>query len=221
MNMLDSAAKIRVFHHLLFNTLFSSVINFTVWFAVTFYVFIQTQSVFATGMIAGIYLAATMLTGIWFGGLVDHHRKKAMMIVSNIASLLLYVVSLAVYVLTPEDEFGDVASPQLWILIVASLLGVVASNIRTIALPTLVTMLIPASRRDKANGLVGTVSGVSFLLTSVISGLLVAAGGMLYVLWLAIAVLVASTMHILFIAVPEKRIVHVEGVLKNIDLKGT
>lgn len=219
--MLQPISKPRVFYHLLFNTLFSSVINFTVWFAVTFYVFIQTQSVFATGMIAGIYLASTMLTGIWFGGLVDHHRKKAMMIVSNIASLLFYVASLAVYVLTPKDEFKDVASPQLWILIVMLLLGVVASNIRTIALPTLVTLLIPADRRDKANGLVGTVSGVSFLLTSVISGLLVAAGGMLYVLWLAIAVLIASTVHILFVAVPEKRIVHLEGFLKNIDLKGT
>jgi DHA3 family multidrug efflux protein-like MFS transporter len=44
---------------------------------------------------------------------------------------------------------------------------------------------------------------------------------MLYVLWLAIAVLIASTVHILFVTVPEKRIVHLEGFLKNIDLKGT
>ena len=60
--------------------------------------------------------------------------------------------------------------------------GVITGNIRSIALQTLVTVLIPEDRRDKANGLVGTTTGVSFLVTSVISGLLVAAGGMFYVL---------------------------------------
>ena len=53
---------------------------------------------------------------------------------------------------------------------------------------TLVTVLIEEDRRDKANGLVGTATGVTFLVTSVISGLLVAAGDMFYVLLLAMAV---------------------------------
>ena len=50
--------------------------NFTVWFAITFWVYLETRSVFATGMVAGIFLVATALSGIWFGSLVDHHRKK-------------------------------------------------------------------------------------------------------------------------------------------------
>jgi MFS transporter, DHA3 family, multidrug efflux protein len=40
----------RAFVHLLVNTLLVSVINFTVWFAVTFWVFLETKSVLATGM---------------------------------------------------------------------------------------------------------------------------------------------------------------------------
>ena len=70
----------RTFFHLLTNTLVVSVINYTLWFAVTFYVYLQTRSVFATGMIAGIFLAFTALSGIWFGSLVDHHKKKQMML---------------------------------------------------------------------------------------------------------------------------------------------
>ncbi len=50
------------------------------------------------------------------------------------------------------------------------MLGVIAGNLRGIALPTLVTLLVPENVRDRANGLVGTASGVSFLVTSVISG---------------------------------------------------
>ena len=72
------------------NVLLVSVINFTVWFAITFFVYLETRSVFATGMIAGIFLVATMLTGIWFGSLVDHHSKKAVMQGSALASLVLY-----------------------------------------------------------------------------------------------------------------------------------
>ena len=74
------------FVQLLANVLLVSVINFTVWFAITFFVYLETRSVFATGMIAGIFLVATMLTGIWFGSLVDHHSKKAVMQGSALAS---------------------------------------------------------------------------------------------------------------------------------------
>lgn len=221
--LLQHTAKTRVFYHLLTNTLFSSVINFTVWFAITFYAYIQTQSVFVTGMIAGIYLVATMLTGIWFGSLVDHHKKRTMMIASNVASVAFYLASLAVYLLTPHEFFKDPYSPMLWLLVTLLLFGVIASNIRTIVLPTLVTILVPAKRRDKANGLVGTVSGVSFLVTSVISGVLVAMSGMLYVLILALVILVASSIHLLFVAVPEHGITHLQGEAapKKVDLKGT
>lgn len=221
--IIHPSAKSRIFYHLLTDTLFSSVINFTVWFAITFYAYIQTRSVFVTGMVAGIYLVATMLTGIWFGSMVDHHKKRTMMIASNIASMAFYIASLAVYLLTPHELFKDPYNPLLWLLVVLLLLGVIASNIRTIVLPTLVTILIPASRRDKANGLVGTVSGVSFLVTSVISGLLVAAGGMLYVLLIALVILAASVVHLLFMQLPEHGIAHLPGEAapKKVDLKGT
>src|SRR3712207_1640683 len=85
------------------------------------------------------------------------------------------------------------------------MLGVIAGNLRTIALPTLVTLLVPDGLRDRANGLVGTTSGVSFLVTSVISGLLVAAGGMRYVLLLAVAVLAGSILHLTRVQIPERR----------------
>ncbi|MDX9999620.1 MAG: MFS transporter, partial [Phenylobacterium sp.] len=41
------------FHHLLANNLVANVTNYTVWFALTFWVYLETRSVFATGMIAG------------------------------------------------------------------------------------------------------------------------------------------------------------------------
>ncbi len=222
---LDFHSKnMETFIQLLLNTLFVSVINFTVWFAITFYTYIQTRSVFATGIIAGIFLLLTASSGIWFGSLVDHHKKRSMMQLSSAVSLLMYGIALAIYIFTDKAVFTDPTSVTLWVFISFLMIGVIVGNIRTIAMPTLVTILIPEDRRDKANGLVGTVSGVSFLVTSVLSGLLVAWNGMLSVLILAVFILAASIVHLLFVIVPEKGIVHIEGQAppdKSVDLKGT
>jgi len=213
----------RTFLHLLLSTLVVSVINFTVWFAVTFWVFLETRSVFATGLISGIFLVSVAGTGIWFGSLVDHHHKKSVMQWSAAISLLLYVGCLAIYLTTPKTTFRDPASGWLWVFVVLLMLGVVAGNLRTIAMPTLVTLLVPENRRDKANGLVGTATGVSFLVTSVISGLLVAAGGMYYVLLLAIAVLALAMLHLGLVRVPEIRPVRMahDEAGAGVDLRGT
>lgn len=225
----DERSKHRTFLHLLINTLFVSVIDFTAWFAITFYVYIQTQSVFATAMIAGIYLVLIAGTGIWFGSLVDHHKKKTMMQVSNIVSLVFYMLALWLYLAVPHELFKDPASVELWGLVILTMLGVIVGNIRTIVLPTMVTVLIAENKRDKANGLVGTASGVSFLVTSVISGLLVGADhiggdavGMTYVLLLAIVIILVGALHIFLISIPERGIVHLgDDATKKVDLAGT
>jgi MFS transporter, DHA3 family, multidrug efflux protein len=210
------------FLQLLVNVLLVSVINFTVWFAITFFVYLETRSVFATGMIAGIFLASTMLTGIWFGSIVDHHAKKAVMQVSALVSLAFYAASFVHYLLTPREEFRDPGSVRLWMLVLLLMAGVNAGNLRTIALPTMVTALVPEHKRDRANGLVGTTSGVSFLVTSVISGLLVGASGMFGVLVLAIAVLAVAALHLPFVRMPAV----VGGTAadsgdRRVDLRGT
>ncbi|MFI5844071.1 MFS transporter [Catenuloplanes sp. NPDC051500] len=216
------SGDLRTFYQILINTLLVSVINFTVWFAVTFWVYLETRSVFATGVISGIFLVLTALTGIWFGSLVDHHRRTLMMQFSAGASFTLYLAALGVWAVTPAEAFQDPASVRLWAFVVLLMSGVIAGNIRTIALPTLVTILIDESGRDRANGLVGTVSGVTMLTTSVISGLLVAMDGMRSVLILALAVLGLSIVHLGTVTVrePAPSPEHVaEG--GRVDLRGT
>jgi DHA3 family multidrug efflux protein-like MFS transporter len=100
------------------------------------------------------------------------------MLGSSAASLLLYVLALAVCLVADPAAFTDPASPALWALVLLLMVGVIVGNLRAIALVTLVTLLVPAEGRDRANGQVGTVNGVSFLVTSVISGVLVGLSGM-------------------------------------------
>src|SRR5687768_18373064 len=116
------------FHHLLANNLIANITNFTVWFAVTFWVFLETRSVLATGMIAGIYLALTAALGVWLGSLVDHHCKKQVMMGSSVVSLALYAGSLAACLLVPEQRLASVTSPALWLFILTVMFGVIADR---------------------------------------------------------------------------------------------
>jgi DHA3 family multidrug efflux protein-like MFS transporter len=214
--------SVQTFLHLLANVLLVSVMNFTIWFALTFFVYLETGSVFATGIIAGIFLVSTAATGIFFGGIVDHHRKKKVMQLSATISLSLYAAALALYLATPAEVWKDPTSVRLWVLIVLLMAGVIVGNLRSIALPTVVTALFDEGRRDKANGMVGTTSGISFLITSVISGLLVAASGMFAVLVLAVVVLAASVVHLQAVRVPENLAVAAAGKDDTkLDLRGT
>jgi DHA3 family multidrug efflux protein-like MFS transporter len=216
----------RPFHHLLVNNLVANVTNFTVWFALTFWVFLETRSVFATGMIAGLYLVMTAGFAFWFGSLVDHHRKKRVMLGSSLVSVVIYALALVLLLATPQAARSDVASPMLWAFIGLVMLGVIAGNIRAIALPTLVTVLVPEDRRDKANGLVGMVTGIGFLTTSVISGFLVARGGMTGTLVFAIGLTALAFAHLLFVRMDEPA-PHPEpsadgtAVRRRVDIAGT
>lgn len=209
------------FHHLLVNNLVANVANFTVWFALTFWIFLETRSVFATGMIAGIYLVITATLGIWFGSLIDHHRKRNMMIASSIMSTIFYAAALGAYALDADIRAANTFSATLWLFILLTMAGVIVGNIRMIALPTLVTILVPEDRRDKANGLVGMVSGIGFLTTSAISGFLVAWGGMVATLGLAMIFALCVALHLLLVHIDEPRSSGEHDVPRNIDLAGT
>jgi len=214
-----------VFFHLLANNLVANVTNFTVWFAITFWIYIETQSVLATGMIAGIYLVFTAGLGIWLGSLVDHHPKKLVMLGSSAVSFSLYALSLGLLLLAPEGAMRDVASVWLWAFVLTVMVGVIAGNVRSIALPTLVTLLIPEDTRDRANGLVGMVTGIGFLTTSVISGFLVAWGGMLATLLFALGFTALAFVHLLWVKLDESQHAvapsDAPAEPKRIDLKGT
>ncbi|MFN3931280.1 MAG: MFS transporter [Brevundimonas sp.] len=214
----------RAFRHLLANNLVANITNFTVWFALTFWVFLETRSVFATGMIAGLYLVLTAGLGFWLGSLVDHHRKKIIMLGSSLVSFAFYGLALAIRQSLPESALADVSGAPLWLFVGLAMAGVIAGNVRSIALPTLVTLLIPEDRRDRANGLVGMVTGIGFLTTSAVSGFLVAWGGMLYTLAFAMGLTALVFLHLLFVRFDEPRPGLAPGEAetpRRVDIAGT
>lgn len=216
------ATPMTPFHLVLCNNLVQNVTNYTAWFALVFWAFLETRSVFVTGMIGGIYLAFTAGFAIWFGSLVDHHRKKRVMLASSAASLALYAAALATYALAGEEAVTRVEAPGLWLFILVVMLAVIAGNLRLIALPTLVTAMVEPERRDRANGLVGMVTGIGFLLTSGLSGFLVAWDGIRGALLLALGLTLVAFVHLATIRLAEPAPeAEATGTRRAIDLGGT
>lgn len=193
-----------------------------VWFALVFWAFLSTKSVIATSTMGGIFLVMMAASGVWFGSIVDHHKKKHAMLGSSVATLAAFAAGLLFLHFAPEDAFASVASPWLWVLVVILLTGTIAGSIYNIAIPTLIGLTVPEERRDRANGMFGTVIGIAFGITSVASGVTLAYLGMKWVLGIAIATTVVGIVMLLLTRVDEREIVHLTGSgAKTIDVKGT
>lgn len=209
------------FNKILINTLIANFTNNFVWMALTFWVFLETKSVLATSIVPGVYSVILTLSGFWFGSFVDNHKKKQVMLIASTISLCLFMIGLIIVSFTPEYLFTSISSIYLWILILLLICGVVVGNMRNIALSTLVTLLVPEKERDKANGLIGTVSGLAFAVTFVITGFALAYAGISGLLLITIAFTLVAILHLNSINIPEKEIIHTADTPQKMDIKGT
>lgn len=210
------------FYHVLLNTLVANATTSYLWFALTFWVYLETLSVLATAIIGGAYMLFVAIFSIVFGTIVDHNRKKNVMVFSSVFSFAMFAIAGVIYVMAPQESLVNWRDIWFWLFSGIILIGGVVENMRNIALSTVVTLLVPKEGRDKANGLVGTVQGVAFMVTSVFSGLSIGLLGMGWTLAIAIILTGLALAHLLFVKIPEKKIARdpeLEG--KKVDIKGS
>ena len=207
----------------LINTAVANITTSFLWFALTFWVYLETRSVLATGLIGGTYMLLVAISSLFFGTFVDQNRKKKVMVASGLFTLVTYLIAALVFVLTPAGQLLNWTGPFLWIFASIILIGSVVENMRNIALSTTVTLLVPKEKYANANGLVGTVQGLGFLVTSVFSGLAIGFLGMGWTLAIALVVTLLATIHLIFfVKIPEDEIAHdPELANKKIDIKGS
>jgi len=215
------AGGTRTFLQVLVNTMIANVTTSFLWFALTFWVYLETHSVLATGIVGGAYMLLVAVFSILFGSIVDRYRKHAVMLVASAVTLVSFCIAGVFYLLFPESALLDIAGPMFWVFAGIVLFGSVIENMRNIALSTTVTLLIPVERHANANGLVGTVQGLAFIVTSVFSGLAIGMLGMGWTLVIAITFTGLALFHLLFLRIPEDA-PHGDGEkAPGMDLRGS
>ena len=211
----------RTFAQILVNTAVANVTTSFLWFALTFWVYLETRSVLATGIIGGTYMLLVAVCSMAFGTIVDRHRKHSVMVFAGAVTLVAFGISLGVFMAFPESQLLDLGGPMFWVFSGVILFGAVIENMRNIALSTTVTLLIPLERHANANGLVGTVQGLAFMVTSVFSGLSIGLLGMGWTLIIAIVLSALALAHLLFLRIPEEKPEHTGEKRPLIDLRGS
>lgn len=218
----DTIRFVKNFYQVLINTLIANVTTSYLWFALTFWVYLETKSVLATGIIGGAYMLLIAIFSIIFGTVVDHNKKKSVMLYSSIITFITFAAAGLFFLLIPEARLLNLSLPYFWIFAGVILIGGVVENMRNIALSTTVTLLVPKENRANANGLVGTVAGIGFIITSVFSGLSIGFLGMGWTLVIAVVFTALAMIHLFFVKIPEEGIAHdPELANKKIDIKGS
>lgn len=195
-----------IFNILLGNSLIASVTNFFVWFALVFWAFLQTNSLIVSSLIGWFFAIANMITALQFGNIVDHHKKHDVITWSSIGSMISYGIGAVIYFSSDASVFAHPTSRQLWLLIIVLMSGSIIWNLRTIALSTTVSLLIPTEDHAKANGKIWTINGVGFTLTSVASGLVIWFLGMGWAISWAAVMMWVVVAHLFTFRIPEKKI---------------
>lgn len=212
--------KMRSFYGVLVNTLIANVTTSFLWFALVFWVYLETRSVLATAIIGGSYMLLVAVVGVPFGTWVDRRRKKEVMVAATTVTAIAYAAAFGYFLLVPTASLLVIGSAQFWVFILLILAGAIVESARGIALSTTVTLLVPEDRRANANGMVGMVNGLGFALTSVFSGLAVGLLGMTWTMAIAVVLTVVSLLHLVTVSIPEPEVVHAEGAAKAVDFRG-
>ncbi len=215
------AQRSRTFTGILINTALANITTSYLWFALTFWVYLETRNVIATGVIGGAYMLLIALSSISFGTFVDRYRKLAVMRFAAAFTLVMFVLSGVMFLLTPEQALLDLTQPWFWIFTMIILIGAVVENMRNIALSTTVTILIEPDRRANANGLVGMVQGLMFIVTSVLSGLSVGLLGMGWTVLVALVLTALAFGHLLTLRLPEEVRAAASDAQGGFDLRGS
>lgn len=192
---------------MLINTLIANVTTSYLWFALTFWVYLETGNVGLAGALNGLCIGLIAVGSIFFGSVVDHNKKKHVMLLAAVVKLIFFAAAALVWVTAVTPGEVSATDPGLLVFAMLILIGAVVEHMRNIALSTTVTLLVPEDRRDKANGLVGAVQGAAFMATSILSGVSIGYLGMETTMWIALAVTVVTLLHLVPVQIPENRII--------------
>ena len=101
----------RTFQLLVADTLAASVTSNFLWFALTFWVYLETRSVVTTAIVGGGYMLLAAASAMVFGTFVDRHRRATSFLLSSAITLVAFAAATAVYIVAPAEYLRDVGHP--------------------------------------------------------------------------------------------------------------
>ena len=163
----------RAFYSVLINTFIANMTTSFLWFALTFWIYLETRSVLATALLGGSYILLLAVMAVPFGALVDRHPKKRVMVGAQLVTAAAFAAAFALYLAVPQAQILTVGSPALsrttcrpflaWRTISASISACGVDSPK----PSLPASMMSASRRARSR--IAGVTSRSWITTSAAS----------------------------------------------------
>jgi DHA3 family multidrug efflux protein-like MFS transporter len=209
------------FIRVLINISVANTSTYLLWSAFSFWIYLETRSVLVLSVLSGTYMLLVTLSSMFFGTIVDKHKKKRVIAGASVVTMALLLMAGAIFFLSDTAHLADMSSPAFWLFSLPLLLSALTGNLRSITLSTLVSILVPKQDYGRANGLVGTIQGFGMIANTVFSGLIIGYLGMDWAIMITLLLSAGTLVHLFFLTIPEEHIVH-DPLLHNrqIDFRG-
>jgi len=209
------------FIRVLINISVANTSTYLLWSAFSFWIYLETRSVLVLSVLSGTYMLLVTLSSMFFGTIVDKHKKKRVIAGASVVTMALLLMASAIFFLSDTSHLADMSSPAFWLFSLPLLLSALTGNLRAITLSTLVSILVPKQDYGRANGLVGTIQGFGMIANTVFSGLIIGYLGMDWAIMITLLLSAGTLVHLFFLTIPEEHIVH-DPHLQNrqIDFRG-
>ncbi|MDD2315111.1 MAG: MFS transporter [Proteiniphilum sp.] len=209
------------FLRVLVNIAVANTSAYLLWSAFSFWIYLETKSVLVLSVLSGTYMLLVTISSMFFGTIVDKHKKKKVMMGASVATMVFLLLASAIFLLSDRAQIANIHAPAFWLFSLPLLLSALTGNLRAIALSTTVSILVPQQDYARANGLIGTIQGFGMIANTVFSGLIIGYLGMDWAIFITLLLSTGTLIHLFFLSIPEEHIVH-DPHLQNsqVDFRG-
>ena len=165
-------------------------------FALTIWVFQNTGSATALGLVQVFFITPLLIITPFAGVMVDRHNRKLMMMVSD------SVAGMATIAILLLQAFGVL---QVWHLYVAAIFQGLGNAFQWPAYSAAISTMIPKEKLGRANGMMSLIDMGPGILAPMLAGALLPVIGLTGILSIDVVTFVLAIVVLLFVHIPQPR----------------
>jgi MFS transporter, DHA3 family, macrolide efflux protein len=181
---------------ILVGQLFSVLASSMSHFALTIWMYQQTESAFALGMMQVFFITPFLIISPFAGVMVDRYNRKAMMMVSDLAAAIATGGIFVLYAL---------GMLEFWHLYVAAVLNGIGNTFQWPAYSAAISTMIPKEQLGRANGLMSLMEAGPGVVAPLLAGMLLPLIGLVGILAIDILTFFFAIGTLLFVHIPQPR----------------
>lgn len=168
-------------------------------FGLTIWMYQQTESATAMGLMQVAFIAPFMVLSPFAGAMVDRYNRKAMMMVSDLAA---GIATLGLLVLFATGRM------QFWHLYVAQAINGIGNTFQWPAYSAAISTMVPKEQYGRANGLMSLMEAGPGVLAPLLAGALLPFIGISGIMLIDVAtfLLAIAALLVVFVPQPEKTV---------------